>query len=293
MVGASFIQIFSRRALYAEEPMDEFENGVTAGVADQIENTPEENVETVENVETDVESTETAPAQEPEIPNNVWAIARQRSEREAQQRVDRQFAQRFAGYKNPETGAAIHTMQDYFDAMDAQNRIARQKAIEQATANQTAEQRAALQRIIDNDPEKAQLKAEMQELKAARVNDEAQAAFNADFAELQKLEPGLKSVADLANMENFGEIVNLVQNKGLDMVTAYKAVNYGKAVQSGTAAGRQAAINAARGKGHLASHGGANMPGKEKTMSSGMLAKAREYFPDKSEEELQKLYNSI
>lgn len=273
--------------------MDEFENGVTAGVADQIENTPEENVETVENVETDVESTETAPAQEPEIPNNVWAIARQRSEREAQQRVDRQFAQRFAGYKNPETGAAIHTMQDYFDAMDAQNRIARQKAIEQATANQTAEQRAALQRIIDNDPEKAQLKAEMEELKAARVNDEAQAAFNADFAELQKLEPGLKSVADLANMENFGEIVNLVQNKGLDMVTAYKAVNYGRAVQSGTAAGRQAAINAAKGKGHLASHGGANMPGKEKTMSSGMLAKAREYFPDKSEEELQKLYNSI
>lgn len=272
---------------------DENEIGVTAGVADQIDDTQTENVETAENVESDVESTETAPAQEPEIPNNVWAIARQRSEREAQQRVDRQFAQRFAGYKNPETGGAIHTMQDYFDAMDAQNRIARQRAIEQATANQTAEQRAALQRIIDNDPEKAQLKAEMQELKAARVNDEAQAAFNADFAELQKLEPGLKSVADLANMENFGEIVNLVQNKGLDMVTAYKAVNYGRAVQSGTAAGRQAAINAAKGKGHLASHGGANMPGKEKTMSSGMLAKAHEYFPDKSEEELQKLYNSI
>lgn len=272
---------------------DENEIGVTAGAADQIDDTQTENVETAENVESNVESTETAPAQEPEIPNNVWAIARQRSEREAQQRVDRQFAQRFAGYKNPETGGAIHTMQDYFDAMDAQNRIARQRAIEQATANQTAEQRAALQRIIDNDPEKAQLKAEMQELKAARVNDEAQAAFNADFAELQKLEPGLKSVADLANMENFGEIVNLVQNKGLDMVTAYKAVNYGRAVQSGTAAGRQAAINAAKGKGHLASHGGANMPGKEKTMSSGMLAKAHEYFPDKSEEELQKLYNSI
>ena len=272
---------------------DENEIGVTAGAADQIDDTQTENVETAENVESDVESTETAPAQEPEIPNNVWAIARQRSEREAQQRVDRQFAQRFAGYKNPETGGAIHTMQDYFDAMDAQNRIARQRAIEQATANQTAEQRAALQRIIDNDPEKAQLKAEMQELKAARVNDEAQAAFNADFAELQKLEPGLKSVADLANMENFGEIVNLVQNKGLDMVTAYKAVNYGRAIQSGTAAGRQAAINAAKGKGHLASHGGANMPGKEKTMSSGMLAKAHEYFPDKSEEELQKLYNSI
>lgn len=279
--------------------MDEFENGVTAGVADQIDDNPTENVETVESeVESAAQNTESAAqntetAAEPEIPNNVWAIARQRSEREAQQRVDRQFAQRFAGYKNPETGADIHTMQDYFDAMDAQNRIARQKAIEQATANQTAEQRAALQRLIDNDPEKAQLKAEMEELKAARVNDEAQAAFNADFAALQKIEPSLKTTADLAKLENFDKMVELVQKNGLDMVTAYKALNYGKAVQSGTEAGRQAAINAAKSKGHLAAHGGANMPGKEKTMSSGMLAKAHEYFPDKSDEELQKLYNSI
>lgn len=275
--------------------MDEFENGVTAGVADQNDDNPTENVETVETVESEVESAaqNTETATEPEILNNVWAIARQRSEREAQQRVDRQFAQRFAGYKNPETGADIHTMQDYFDAMDAQNRIARQKAIEQATANQTAEQRAALQRLIDNDPEKAQLKAEMEELKAARVNDEAQAAFNADFAALQKIEPSLKTTADLAKLENFDKMVELVQKNGLDMVTAYKALNYGKAVQSGTEAGRQAAINAAKSKGHLAAHGGANMPGKEKTMSSGMLAKAHECFPDKSDEELQKLYNSI
>lgn len=272
--------------------MDELENGVTAGVADQNNDNPTENVETVESdVESSAQNTETAA--EPEIPNSVWAIARQRSEREAQQRVDRQFAQRFAGFKNPETGAPVKTMQDYFAALDAQNKITRQRAIEQATANQTAEQRAALQSLIDNDPEKAQLKAEMEELKAARVNDEAQAAFNADFAALQKIEPSLKTTADLAKLENFDKMVELVQKNGLDMVTAYKALNYGKAVQSGTEAGRQAAINAAKGKGHLAAHGGSNMPGKEKTMSESMLAKAQEYFPDKNPEELQKLYNSI
>lgn len=272
--------------------MDEFENGVTAGVADQTNENPAENVETVESeVESAAQNTETAT--EPEIPNNVWAIARQRSEREAQQRVDRQFAQRFAGYKNPETGADIHTMQDYFDAMDAQNRIARQKAIEQATANQTAEQRAVLQRLIDNDPEKAQLKAEMEELKAARVNDEAQAAFNADFAALQKIEPSLKTTADLSKLENFDKMVELVQRNGLDMVTAYKALNYGKAVQSGTEAGKQAAINAARGKNHLSAHGGQAQPGNQKVMSDSMLRNAREMFPDKTDAEIQKLYNSI
>lgn len=276
--------------------MEELENGVTAGVADQTVDNPTENVETVESpVESGTENVEPAaePAQEPEIPNNVWAIARQRSEREAQQRVDRQFAQRFAGYKNPETGAAIHSMQDYFDAMDAQNRIARQRALEQATANQSAEQRAALKQLLENDPEKAQLKQDLQELKAAQQNEKAQAAFNADFAELQKLEPGLKTANDLEKLENFDKIVQLVQKNGLDMVTAYKAVNYGRATQASQAAGKQAAINAVRGKTHLAAHGGQAQPGNQKVMNAGFLEKAREMFPEKSDAELQKLYNSI
>ena len=262
------------------------EIGVTESVADSEPETPETEVQ-----ETPETTEPTAQSEEPEIPNNVWAIARQRSEREAQARVDRQFEQRFAGYKNPETGAPIKTMNDYFAAMDAQNRIARQRAIEEATANQTAEQRAALKQLLENDPEKAQLKAEMQELKAARVNEEAKAAFDADFAELQKLEPGLKSEADLAKLEGFDEIVRLVTDKGLDMVTAYKAVNYGKATQASNAAGRQAAINAAKGKNHLAAHGGTAEPGNKKIMSESMLRLARETFPDKTDAEIQKLYN--
>lgn len=276
--------------------MEDFENGVTAGVADQIDENPTENVETAE---TDVESgaesgleTAAETQQEPEIPNNVWAIARQRSEREAQQRVDRQFAQRFAGYKNPETGADIHTMQDYFDAMDAQNRIARQKAIEQVTANQNAEQRAALQRILENDPEKAQLKAEMEQLKAARVNDEAQKAFDRDFAELQKLEPALKTQQDLAKLEGFDEIVALCRDKGLDMVTAYKAVNYGKATRQSREAGQQAAINAAKGKTHLAAHGGESESSRMVPVPEGMMRILKDQFPGKSTEEITKLYNN-
>ncbi len=276
--------------------MEDFENGVTAGVADQMTENPTENVETAEtNVESGVESSmETAAEtqQEPEIPNNVWAIARQRSEREAQQRVDRQFAQRFAGYKNPETGADIHTMQDYFDAMDAQNRIARQKAIEQVTANQNAEQRAALQRILENDPEKAQLKAEMEQLKAARVNDEAQKAFDRDFAELQRLEPALKTQQDLAKLEGFDEIVALCRDKGLDMVTAYKAVNYGKATRQSREAGQQAAINAARGKTHLAAHGGESENSRMVPVPEGMMRILKDQFPGKSTEEITKLYNN-
>ena len=88
-------------------------------------------------------------------------------------------------------------------------------------------------------------------------------------------------------------MVELVQRNGLDMVTAYKALNYGKAVQSGTEAGKQAAINAARGKNHLSAHRGQAQPGNQKVMSDSMLRNAREMFPDKTDAEIQKLYNSI
>lgn len=269
---------------------DENEIGVTAGVADQIEpNTDEEAVETTELPE-DAPEQEAEP-QEPEISNDVWATARKRSEREAQERLDRRFAQRFAGYKNPKTGAPIRSADDYFAAMDAQAEMQRQRAIEQATANQSAEQREALRRILDNDPEKARLNARVEELEHARVNDEAQAAFQRDFTELQRLEPGLKTTDDLAKLENFDKIVELVQSKGLDMVTAYKAVNYGRAVQTGNAAGRQAAINAARGKTHLAAHGGTGQPSNLKPIPDNMRGMLKDAFPGKSDEELTKLYN--
>lgn len=284
--------------------MEDFENGVTAGVADQMEENPTENAETtesnVETTETNAESgaeTTVETQQEPDIPNEVWATSRKRSEKEYQQKLDRvqqgwdkEFAQRFAGYKNPETGAYIHSMQDYLDAYDAQCRLERKRAIEQVTANQNAEQRAALQRILENDPEKAQLKAEMEQLKAARVNDEAQKAFERDFAELQKLEPALKTQQDLAKLEGFDEIVALCQ-KGIDMVTAYKAVNYGKATRQSREAGQQAAINAAKGKTHLAAHGGESENSRMVPVPESTMRIMKEQFPGKSMNEITKLYN--
>ena len=131
----------------------------------------------------------------------------------------------------------------------------------------------------------------MQELEQKQLDEQAGAAFNRDFAELQKLEPALKTVNDLEKLDGFDKIVQLVQEKGLDMVTAYKAVNYGRAVQSGTAAGRQAAINAARGKGHLAAHGGAAEQNTLKPIPADMREMLKNAFPGKSEEALTKLYN--
>lgn len=271
--------------------MEELENGVTESVADSETNLEETAAEeTTQQVE---EPAAEEPAQEPEIPDSVWAIARKRSEREAQARIDRQIAQRFGQYKNPATGKNIATLDDYFAAMDAQAEQSRQEAIDRMTANQSREQQEALRQILANDPEKRRLNARVQELEQKQVNEQAETAFNRDFAELQKLEPALKTVNDLEKLDGFDKIVQLVQEKGLDMVTAYKAVNFGRATQASQAAGKQAAINAAKGKNHLAAHDGQAQPGTQKVMSESMLNLAKEAFPDKSDAEIQKLYNSI
>lgn len=275
--------------------MEELENGVTESVADSETNLDETAAEeTTQQVEEPAqESAAEEPAKEPEIPDSVWAIARKRSEREAQARIDRQIAQRFGQYKNPATGKNIATLDDYFAAMDAQAEQSRQEAIDRMTANQSREQQEALRQILANDPEKRRLNARVQELEQKQIDEQAGAAFNRDFAELQKLEPALKTVNDLEKLDGFDKIVQLVQEKGLDMVTAYKAVNYGRATQASQAAGKQAAINAAKGKNHLAAHDGQAQPGTQKVMSESMLHLAKEAFPDKSDAEIQKLYNSI
>lgn len=275
--------------------MEELENGVTESVADSETNLEETAAEeTTQQVEEPAQESATEePAKEPEIPDSVWAIARKRSEREAQARIDRQIAQRFGQYKNPATGKNIATLDDYFAAMDAQAEQSRQEAIDRMTANQSREQQEALRQILANDPEKRRLNARVQELEQKQLDEQAGAAFNRDFAELQKLEPALKTVNDLEKLDGFDKIVQLVQEKGLDMVTAYKAVNFGRATQASQAAGKQAAINAAKGKNHLAAHDGQAQPGTQKVMSESMLHLAKEAFPDKSDAEIQKLYNSI
>lgn len=277
--------------------MEELENGVTESVAGS-------ETETLETGEAQIAAQENPQTEEsgskPLSDNDRWKISRERAQKEYDDKLrrireedDREYATRFAGYKNPKTGAEIKSKKDYFDALDTQREMEREEAIRRATANQSAEQAQAIRNLIENDPEKRRLNARVQELERKQLDEQAGAAFNRDFAELQKLEPALKTVNDLEKLDGFDKIVQLVQEKGLDMVTAYKAVNFGRATQASQAAGKQAAINAAKGKNHLAAHDGQAQPGTQKVMSESMLHLAKEAFPDKSDAEIQKLYNSI
>ena len=279
--------------------MDEEMNG---GVIQQEEAAPATDVD---NIETDSVSTEepetdstsqedTAqePAEEQEetIPNHVWATSRKRAEEEAKSRYDREIARRCAGKVNPLTGKPITTMDEYWAAIDAQSEIRRRSAVEQVAKGMDAQQAAALRDAIMNDPEKAQMKAQLDELKQRELRSQAQAAIENDIRELSRIDPAIKSIDDLLALPEYPGIEACVK-RGYSIVDAYKVQRFESALSASEKSGKQAAINAARSKTHLAAHGG-NSTGKGlKSIPESMLSGLREQFPGKTKDELTKLYN--
>lgn len=275
---------------------DEIEIGVTEGVADPqteqaVEQEAEQEVEQA--VEQPAEQPDEQPAEQPdeqEIPNDVWATARRRAEAQARERMDREVADRFAGYTNPKTGAPITNAREYWEALDAQREIEHQQALRQATEGLSREQAAALRAAMQNDPEKTRMQAQLEQMQRTVAEEKARAAFEADLSQVMKLDPSVKGAQDLTLMEGYDQLVDMVQH-GISMVDAYKAINYQKMVAASKQAGRQAAINAVKGKSHLAAHDGENAAGNMKPIPGNMLNAMKEQFPTKSVEELTKLYN--
>lgn len=257
---------------------------------DDVQDTPAEQEEVTPEQPAAEEAPEEQEPEQPQIPNDVWKAARLRAENEASRRYDREVAKRCAGKTNPITGKPITTMKEYWDALDAQAEVRRRAAIEQATKNVSSEQAAAIREIIENDPEKARMKEQLDEINRRTIEWRAEEEMSKDIKELSKIDPSIKSADDLSRMEGFDQIVSLCQ-RGLSLVDAYKITHYDSAVSASERSGRQAAINAARGKSHLSAHGGNPTPTNQKAIPEAWISRLKEQFPDKNMEQLTKLYN--
>lgn len=183
------------------------------------------------------------------IPNEVWAAARKRAEKEAQTKIakqmadrDSQYAQRFGQYKNPVTGKPIQSEADYFAALDAQKSLQvanelKGKGIDPAMIDEAVKRNPLVQ-------------AAGQVLE--RVNrDEGNRMFETQFAEIQKIDPRITDVQALQSVDTFSEFDRMVRS-GMDMVSAYKLANFDYLSTQKAQSAQQAAINSARGKKHLA-----------------------------------------
>ena len=113
---------------------ENFEGVNESESAEQTETASDVSEEVTEVAEGETEgNTEGTESEQPELDRNaIYADARRRAEAEAKRKysnIDAQYAERFKGFTNPETGQPINSAQDYFNALDAQERLANKKAL--------------------------------------------------------------------------------------------------------------------------------------------------------------------
>ena len=85
----------------------------------------------------------------------------------------------------------------------------------------------------------------------ARVRaEEGARAIQDQVAEISKIDPAVKTLEDIRNMDSFDEFDRRVRS-GMSLVDAFKIANYDKLIARNGEAAKQAAINAAKGKQHM------------------------------------------
>lgn len=267
---------------------------VTDNTADQstedevVSDTTEETTETgTDEAETETDSSaETDEAEaKPERDRErdaIAAAARREAERRLKER-DEEFARRFEGFSNPITGQPIRSEKDYFDALDAQAQL--------RTANELKSHGVdpkILEEAINNSPIVRQANSVLQTMQ----KQESERMIADDIAAISKIDSDIQTFDDLAQSENFQEVMNLVKSNQLRLADAYRLANFERLAQKQLQAAKQAAVNQARGKNHLTATGGTS------NTADGMVdipdnAKAawKRAYPDLSPSELKKKYN--
>lgn len=210
--------------------------------------------------------------------NAIAAAARRKSEAEMKAR-DAEYARRFGHLVNPKTGQPIRSERDYLAALDAQEEMKAKDQLRQSGVDPNV-----LDQFIANNPAVRQAQAVM-------AQAQQQATFNqinSDIAELGKLDPSIVSLETVPP-----DVIRYCIDRNMEsLVDAYKIVKFGQVSSSQQAAIQQAAINQAKGKSHLNPVNGVAVQDNLVEIPQGELGRWKEYFPDKSYEELKKMYNA-
>lgn len=221
--------------------------------------------------------------------NAKFAAMRRRAEAEAQQKfaaqqaaLDRQYASMFGNYKNPETGAPIRSARDYFEAMQAQQKMDAKSQLERVGVDPNL-----IDQAVNNSPAVQYANSVI----AQQEQAQAQSMISEDVEAIRAIDPTIKSAEDIAMLDTYPQILDLVQNTKMRLSDAYKIVNFDRLVANQRQAGQQSAINQARSKNHLNAAAGISGSVDGEDIPTGELAEWKEWFPDKSPKELRALYN--
>ncbi len=249
-----------------EEPAGEEETGSTGPEPQEPEQQPEPD---------DDQNNEEPPAQSQED-NARFAAVRRRAEQEARRRSEQLISG--LGLTNPD-GTPVTT----WEQAEAY-RVQHQKNVKQEMMESNGWSQEQYNTFVGSIPE---VQAARAQIAQARM-DQARAQLDRDLVELQKLDPTVKSLEDLAAKPDQEKFEGYVR-KGLSLADAYK-LTYGDELlaRQGKAA-RQAAINDLRSKEHLVPDN------KRGTGVAEVPQEIREQYklfnPDSTDEEIQKNYN--
>lgn len=215
--------------------------------------------------------------------NARYAAARRQAEAE-QKRIDALYAQKYQGYTNPETGKPILSAMDYMEAVEAQERIAQARELQEKGVDPQM-----IHNMINSNPVVRQARQVIQAMETREANEK----IAEDIREISKMNPRIKTMEDLIRSENSVQVIDFARNHNMRLHEAYRFLNM-DSIQNGQAnAIRQGAINAARSKSHMIPTNGTTSSGESLVdIPAGELPIWQEAYPDLSVKEITKKYNA-
>ncbi len=229
------------------------------------------------------EPAEPAAQQTPDV-NSQFAAARRKAEAEMRRR-DERIARMCKDFKNPITGQEIHTVDEYLEALDAQERMnAEQKLRDSGVDPQFLEEAISRNPVV----------MQAQQVMERQKQEEMDRQIANDIKEIGKLNPAIKNIGDLSKDESFVAVYERWQKSNFteSLYDIYRLVNFDKLTTQRADAAKQAAINQARGKSHMEPTAtGLNNTKDLAEIPQSELSVWREVFPEASMEELKKKYN--
>lgn len=182
------------------------------------------------------------PPEEENIPDHVWERARKVAEARYNQKLERinnAFKSRFYN----EFG--VTTAEQYIEKLDEQRRAIVEEQIKRANLDP-----GLLNAIVEQNPLVKNANEVANRISAMLEAQEGQRAIQDQIDKISKIDPSVKSLKDIYEMDSFAKFDRLVRS-GVSLVDAFKTANYDKLIARNGEAAKQAAINAAKGKQHM------------------------------------------
>lgn len=200
------------------------------------------------------------------------------------------------GIRNPETGNPITSMEEFWNwkrSFDAQQ-LDKDLKSGKATADQISQMIASHPMV--QQAQKIIQQSEVQQQEVQRQQREQQQTadrerIEGDIAEIGKLNPSIKSAADLLAMPKYDTFKGYV-GKGMGLLDAYKLTHMEELTEAKASAAAQQVRNNQRGKEHLTPTAAARGSGAQ-AVPANVMDMYRAFNPKATEAEIQAHYNKI